>query len=826
MNKEVFLSNPTINAILNYPQPSSLNVSEVIYKPEILKILTSFDPCTPNFNKIPDAIYPDNIISLKTLYRHTHRSRHSCSYIKTISGKGRYYKDTNINKKDFASLQNCYSKVRRLIVDGNLIAIDMCNAHLEIIKNLASILKIDAEKYEILNEYCLKRNSILEDVMRVFECDREVAKNYFIIILFGGSYNTWITKNYLLNKVHLKTEFMINFETAFDVVKYELNKLDIMNGFKILEKQVNKKKNWQIEKTALAIFLQEIESKILTIMYQFLESKNCIIRIPIHDAIWFEDCKNITNNGTSIDFLNELSQEIKNKIGLDIPLDYEETKPNEDDLKWFENHKDFYDANYKDKEVKNDKILIEGSNDDEGASKIVINIYQKDIIRCGSRILVKENNCWVFEKEEVNRILSNMIVKSNIYFIGAKDKYYSYSNAVSHQKSCVIAIRNSPLIKVDDKFIDNVSFNNRSYLPFLNGIWSMKEKKLYNYDELPNIHFFYIINRNLNEINKEKYDEFMNKVIIPIFPNEVERNYFAHTTSRTIAGHNEDKKWFGVSGLRDCGKGMLTLNMGYAFEKYFGTFNAKCLVKVKNSNQEPSRALGWLVDHIITRALWSNEIDADECSEILNGILIKTIASGGDDIIGRKLFENNISFKPSLTMSLFFNHMPKIEPADTLQNYLEFACKSKFVYADELNPEISLYKLRDDTIKIYIREPNCIDAFTWWILNAYDDILPIPQSIKSISDAINKNDIKISVDKFILTNFKIGRDKDKLFTRDIKKILDDNDFTLSIKDIHRTFAMCQIGVYKDKVRIDNEQSGGYINIIYKPMIENDGEINH
>ena len=64
MSKEVFLSNPTINAILNYPQPSSLNVSEVIYKPEILQILTSFDPSTPNFNKIPDAIYPENINSL------------------------------------------------------------------------------------------------------------------------------------------------------------------------------------------------------------------------------------------------------------------------------------------------------------------------------------------------------------------------------------------------------------------------------------------------------------------------------------------------------------------------------------------------------------------------------------------------------------------------------------------------------------------------------------------------------------------------------------------------------------------------------------------
>lgn len=824
MSKEVFLSNPTINAILNYPQPSSLNVTEVIYKPEILKILTSFDPCTPNFNKIPDAIYPDNINALKTLCRHTHRSRHSCSYIKTISGKGRYYKETNINKRDYASLQNCYSKVRRLIVDGNLIAIDLCNAHLEIIKNLASILKIDAGKYEILNEYCLKRNSILEDVMRVFECDREVAKNYFIIILFGGSYNTWITSNYLLNKTHLKTEFMINFETAFDIIKYELNKLDIMNGFKVLEKQVNKKKNWKIEKTALAIFLQEIESKVLTIMYQSLESKNCIIRIPIHDAIWFEDCKNITNNGTNADFLKELSQEIKNKIGLDIPLDYEDTKPNEDDLKWFENHKDFYDANYKDKEVKNDKLLIEGSNDDEGASKIVINLFKKDIIRCNNVIIVKENNTWSYDKEVVNRILSNMVVKSNIYFIGANDKYYSYSNAVSRQKNCVVAIRNNPLINIDNDFIINIGANNKTYLPYLNGIWSFKDRKLYSYDELPNIHFLSIINRNLIEVSKEEFDEFMDKVINPIFPNKIERDYFAHIISRSMAGHNEDKMWFGFSGLRNSGKGVLTDLMIYAFGKYFGTFDAGCLIKNDNNN-EPARQLGWIVEHLITRGLWSNELPIGLKRIIVNGILIKMLVSGGDLVSARKLHENILTFKPNFTMCCLFNHMPDVEPIDALENYLEICFKSKFVNPDELIDGVELYKLKDDNIKNDIRDDKFINAFTWWILNAYDDKIPTPDIIQQNSDAINKSEVKLSVDKFIHLNFKNGTNKDRLHTSEICQILDDNGFSLSIKEIHRQFRICQIGEYNKDITINGfEKRGGYKNIIYKKSIENNEDL--
>lgn len=169
------------------------------------------------------------------------------------------------------------------------------------------MLKFPKDKYDILQHYCDNRNQVLNDIMVKFDCDREVAKNYFIITLYGGSYDSWITHNKLMNKAHCKTDFMMKFEFAFDIIKQEINKLDVFNGFKALEKEVNKKKDWKIERTALAILLQEIESKILVVIYQYLESKGCIIRIPIHDGIWFEDVKSICND----EFQNELSMIFK-----------------------------------------------------------------------------------------------------------------------------------------------------------------------------------------------------------------------------------------------------------------------------------------------------------------------------------------------------------------------------------------------------------------------------------------------------------------------------------------------------------------------------------
>ena len=823
----VFIENQQISNIFKYEMPSALSIKEVIFNPEVLNVLSSLDTTHANYNKIPDALYPDNVLLLKQLKKNSPRNLHNVTYKKTISGKGRYYKDNTFKKGDYGHLQNCYNIVRRLLVNGKLIAIDMCNCHIEIIRNLSRFLNLNEKKIEAINYYCNNRNKILNDIMIVYDCSREIAKRYFLIILFGGSYDRWITSNNLLDKIDLKTDFMMKFEFAFDFIKQELNKLDIMNGFKVIEKQINKKKDYQIEKSALAVFLQEIESIIMVVMYRFLEDKGAIIRIPIHDGSWFDDCNNITDNGTSIQFLKDISDEIYNKLGFIIPLDYEDTAPTNDDLKWYHNHKKFYE-NYCDT-IHNDKIIIESNNDDVGAANAVILKHKNEIIRCGKIILIKNNNHWIFDINEVNRILSNWITQANIHYYGGNDKLFNYSRAISHQNKCIQAIRNSDLIHIDNDFINNVNINNKGYLPFINGIWSCKEKKLYSYDELPHIHFFHIINRNLNmNIDSNKYYEFMNKVINPIFPNPIERDYFAHITSRAIAGHNEDKRWYGVSGARDCGKSVLTESMKSAFGDFFSSFDAKCLVSNKYGNPEPARALGWVANHINTRCMWSNEIDADTnantnakietTKQTLNGSFIKTLASGGDEITGRRLFENEIKFKPTFTMTLLFNELPNVEPINTLENYIEFCCKSKFVPKEELSDDLPSHKLKDETIKLYIKLDDSIDAYTWWILNYYDEKLPIPDYVKITSDCINKDSIKMSVDDFILKHFKTTNNGSKLSIKQIKAILDDNDYTfITTPQLNRVLRRYDIGIYVGKnTKFDDGSSTGYINITFFP----------
>jgi hypothetical protein len=118
--------------------------------------------------------------------------------------------------------------------------------------------------------------------------------------------------------------------------------------------------------------------------------------------------------------------------------------------------------------------------------------------------------------------------KLDIKFYGADGKRkYSYNKSIKHIKDCITCIRANQSI-INNKFYDDMIKINKYYLPLRNGIYSFKENKLYSDKELAHINFSYKIDRNFPKLNKDYYDDLMNKVIIPIYPNQDERNYNAH----------------------------------------------------------------------------------------------------------------------------------------------------------------------------------------------------------------------------------------------------------------------------------------------------------
>jgi hypothetical protein len=65
----------------------------------------------------------------------------------------------------------------------------------------------------------------------------------------------------------------------------------------------------------------------------------------------------------------------------------------------------------------------------------------------------------------------------------------------------------------------------------------------------------------------------------------------------------------------------------------------------------------------------SNEFDGDDEAK-LNGAFVKSLASGGDAMAGRKLYENTISFIPQITMLLCYNILLNLKNSNIKVNSL------------------------------------------------------------------------------------------------------------------------------------------------------------
>ena len=97
------------------------------------------------------------------------------------------------------------------------------------------------------------------------------------------------------------------------------------------------------------------------------------------------------------------------------------------------------------------------------------------------------------------------------------------------------------------------------------------------------------------------------------------------------------------------------------------------MILSKFINPGCAKALSWVVEKKDARIIVSNDIDKNT---VLNGAFIKTLASGGDSMEGKKNYQDEISFIPQFTMILCYNHLYEVKPADAKENLEQFEYKS------------------------------------------------------------------------------------------------------------------------------------------------------
>lgn len=726
---------------------------------------------------------------------------------KNSNGIGRWYANAGIG------IQPLCCSVRHTICEDIWVDIDQVNSHPTILKHVMDKYNL---KSPLVEDYLNNREEFLKKIMIDERCSRDTAKTYVIAVINGCKYNSKTLKK-LYEELQPIIDYIIKLPEYQDILNY-----------------VKATYNSNIEGKAISRILQIIENQLLELYLEFFNAKGFINKFKKDGyivSLIFDGFQLLKNDKINDELLEECRKHAFNKTGYDIQL---KIKPFDncldipDDYRLTFNINDYKVICDKDeilKDNENEENLIDSADDDEGAAKYVIKYYNDRLVYCDKQLYVHNNHIWISDEKEVIKILCNMITNLQIKFVGADGKRkYSYSSSVKHQKNCIIAIKNSSNIKIDNNFINNLSFNNKYYLPFLNGVYYFKDKKLYNYDELPsNVNFTHIINREYKPKDDEAYNELMTRVINPIYPIECEKKYNAEIKARAIAGCVQDKKYYLQTGERNSGKGVETDLLMKAFDKYVMSFDTSSLIYNKFKVND-AKALSWLVDKRFARMLVGNEIDKiDEDVKVkdniilMNSKLIKQLVSGGDAIEARQNYKDEISFRIGFTIFINSNDTFDFTAKDAGENLITLQYKSKFVSEDELIEGCQYYKLKDDNIKDLINEDRIINAYIHYILDGFNDYVPIVPDVIKLSTETNNKKPEISVEQYIFKNFKKSDNKkDKLHIENIKDILNSNGFDVGNK-ITTLFTKLQIGIYDKNITIDKVKRAGFTNVIYSPV---------
>ena len=162
-------------------------------------------------------------------------------------------------------------------------------------------------------------------------------------------------------------------------------------------------------------------------------------------------------------------------------------------------------------------------------------------------------------------------------------------------------------------------------------------------------------------------------------------------------------------------------------------------------------------------------------------------------------------------MFLCYNRFYEVVPADAKEKLERFEYKSNFFNQDELVNGVPFLKLKDDTIKDFIKEDRIIDAYTLYIKYAFTyRRMNVPESIKN-STEINNGEVQITIEQFIVNNFINSNDgKDRLHTARICNILNENGYKCNVVETGRLNNRIGIGKYNSKCNIDKYKKGDLI----------------
>ena len=598
--------------------------------------------------------------------------------------------------------------------------VDMVNAHPTFLEQT-----FNANKFEcpVLQSYNSNRDAWVESVGKKCALNRDQVKKLIMIICYNGSVEKFCNENNI-KKVSKK---ILHLEKEIKENSKKLLALNELLPYRMKALEIKGEKHYNLDGTALSLYLQTIECKCLMSMFKYCKSNNYEVGALIHDGLHLRKFENVVENKKVI--CDEMSLEIKKKVGIDIKVKI----------------KEFCDIPELDS-------MVVINTDKEGGSHISLAL-KDDYIISKERIFMRINDVWTENEKVIKRELMKRIGNMNI-FMGDDYGIKPYSTMKKGANDMLAFVEP----KEDNDFVDKLWTSNLYKLCFKNGVYDFKQGKLVKYDSDTNTTIK--INRDLKEPSKEVIEQVYQRILNPIFNNDKKlMDCWLNFIARGLAGHIEDKNWGVGMGERDCGKGVLVGLLENCFGDYCRSTNSENFL-FKKGQSDSAKAFSWLVPFEFRRLILTNEITIDAQGKYrINGNVLKKLSSGGDKIEARVNFKDEVNFKIQARPCMFCNDLPPIEPADAKETAYMFRYPSKFLNPDddrlgkpimrpityEENGEVKYeldengekkmvnvcnFYLKDDSIKSWCQEEEVLNAFIYIIFQQYGEKAEIPDNMK------------------------------------------------------------------------------------------------
>jgi len=703
-------------------------------------------------------------------------------------------------------LQSFSRPIRHTLSAGLYQDIDIVNCHPAI---LVQYCEKKGYACECIKDYVENRQARLEDLMtangmEINKANKEVVKKVMLSAVNGSIHSVPACIKDL--KVHPRwfTAFFAQCRKVKEQATTDKENGDLVKA--VQKKQKKDHKN-NLEGSVLNHVLCRIEDSIIMECVAYCEANNITVKNVV---LCFDGF--MIPAGLKID-LEELQVYVKEHTTYEVRFD----------VKPFDEVVDLAGL------MPNDSLIKEAMTIENDAEAAIILLKElKDRARsCGGVIYMKEKNLWITDATRVNTLMLNECVRMNFVKMGANDAVLPYSTNAKGREN-IVKIAKDFLVEQDDPDFEKKLFEStKEKLCFKNGVYDFNTKAFRPWDESKDVLSTIQINRDFPVRDEAKIKEVYDKVLNTIFDTEDKRDSFLACVACAVAGLVNEKYFAMGLGHRNSGKGVLTELCEHVFEEYTGTILATNFLM--DCKLDPERQYAFLLLNRYKRLVFANEAKRDDsrkdCS--YDGTLLKS-AIGGDTYKGRVIYGATQSFKIQSKFFFMFNDMPSFSPADCLESMKYFDFPYKFVDAAKMVDGLPFYRLRDASIKDYIKEPAVCDAFLHIVFDNFAKTLQVSKGVEADGTAVlmecgdeetvfkNAFTMMKRGDNTLDESFAITSADVHTWTKSLKM----NISTIRIKKLMEGMGF----MYSCNKRIGGKQVGGFFGVKWtKEMLEDEDD---